>query len=106
MKVAERGSELTCWFFEKQFTRMYSMHGEIHQIRALKCEVRHRTAANDPIFVGWHSLVTFAATLMDPYRNFVTVPTFWQNFEYHRMLCVPLLFLFFYYFSAFGNHVP
>lgn len=67
---------------------MYLMRGDTNRTKALMFNIRHRTAARNKEFEGWHKLEMFLAPPNDRHRHYVAVPAFWQNLDAHRTLCV------------------
>lgn len=89
MEVAKGDPELQYWGFEDPYRSRYLIRAGIHRERALELKICHSTAVRYTIFVGRHHLEVSAVPSKDPHRHYVVVPTFSQNLEAHRTLCVP-----------------
>lgn len=55
------------------------------------------------LFVGWKNSEPFAVPARERHHYHMQVTLSWRELETHRMLCVPTLPMFAYYFGAFGN---
>lgn len=66
------------WFFDKPYIGNYMLHGGSHRTRSLEIEVRQRTSARNPLFVGWHNVELFAVPRLERREYYLAVPEFWR----------------------------
>lgn len=72
------------------------MSGGTHRTQGLGFGIRHLKAVQKWMFEWLHNLEMFAVPPKIWHLDYVTVPSFWQNIEALRMLCLssPLVFAF------------